>query len=63
VYGHSEDAVIVAELAKKNKNINHLGFWPENGLNNFHDFSLFNRIKISKRIIESLELFKRKCTK
>lgn len=44
VYGHSEGAVIAAPLALKNKNITHLGFWSGNVLNNFYEFSLFNRI-------------------
>ncbi|AXT20118.1 hypothetical protein D7030_03085 [Flavobacteriaceae bacterium AU392] len=45
VYGHSEGAVIAAELAKKNKYITHLGFWSGNVLNNFYEFSLFDRIE------------------
>jgi len=45
VYGHSEGAVIGASLANKNKNITHLGFWSGNVLNNFYEFSLFNRIE------------------
>ncbi len=45
VYGHSEGAVIGAALAAKNKKITHLGFWSGNVLNNFYEFSLFNRIK------------------
>ena len=46
VYGHSEGAVIGASLANKNKNITHLGFWSGNVLNNFYEFSLFNRIEM-----------------
>ena len=45
VYGHSEGAAIGASLATKNKNITHLGFWSGNVLNNFYEFSLFNRIE------------------
>ena len=45
VYGHSEGAVIGASLANKNKDITHLGFWSGNVLNNFYEFSLFNRIE------------------
>lgn len=45
VYGHSEGAVIGAALANMNKNITHLGFWSGNVLNNFYEFSLFNRIE------------------
>jgi len=45
VYGHSEGAVIGASLANKNNNITHLGFWSGNVLNNFYEFSLFNRIE------------------
>ena len=45
VYGHSEGAVIGASLANKNKSITHLGFWSGNVLNNFYEFSLFNRIE------------------
>lgn len=48
VYGHSEGAVIGASLANKNKNITHLGFWSGNVLNNFYEFSLFNRIETLK---------------
>jgi hypothetical protein len=45
VYGHSEGATIAAPLALKNKSITHLGFWSGNVLNNFYEFSLFNRIE------------------
>lgn len=45
VYGHSEGAAIAAPLALKNKAITHLGFWAGNVLNNFYEFSLFNRIE------------------
>jgi hypothetical protein len=45
VYGHSEGAAIGATLASKNKQITHLGFWSGNVLNNFYEFSLFNRIE------------------
>lgn len=45
VYGHSEGAAIAAALGNKNKNITHLGFWSGNVLNNFYEFSLFNRIE------------------
>lgn len=45
VYGHSEGAVIAAALGNENKNITHLGFWSGNVLNNFYEFSLFNRIE------------------
>ncbi len=45
VYGHSEGATIGAPLAVKNKSITHLGFWSGNVLNNFYEFSLFNRIE------------------
>lgn len=45
VYGHSEGAVIGASLATENRNITHLGFWSGNVLNNFYEFSLFNRIE------------------
>ncbi|MGB0887196.1 MAG: hypothetical protein ACPGSL_03640 [Vicingaceae bacterium] len=45
IYGHSEGAVISATLASKNKQITHLGFWSGNVLNNFYEFSLFNRIE------------------
>lgn len=48
VYGHSEGAVIGASLANHNKNITHLGFWSGNILNNFYEFSLFNRIETLK---------------
>ncbi|QHI37840.1 hypothetical protein IMCC3317_32230 [Kordia antarctica] len=45
VYGHSEGATIAAALASKNDAITHLGFWSGNVLNNFYEFSLFNRIE------------------
>lgn len=45
VYGHSEGATIGATLATINKKITHLGFWSGNVLNNFYEFSLFNRIE------------------
>lgn len=45
VYGHSEGAVIAAALGNVNSNITHLGFWSGNVLNNFYEFSLFNRIE------------------
>ena len=45
VYGHSEGAVIGASLANENSHITHLGFWSGNVLNNFYEFSLFNRIE------------------
>ncbi len=48
VYGHSEGAVIGAALASKNKHITNLGFWSGNVLNNFYEFSLFNRIEAIK---------------
>jgi len=48
VYGHSEGAVIGATLANVNKKITHLGFWSGNVLNNFYEFSLFNRIESLK---------------
>ncbi len=48
VYGHSEGAVIAASAAVKNKKITHLGFWSGNVLNNFYEFSLFNRIETLK---------------
>ena len=55
VYGHSEGAVIGASLANKNKNITHLGFWSGNVLNNFYEFSLFNRIeKLQGKLSDSL---------
>lgn len=44
VYGHSEGAAIASALALKNNKITHLGFWSGNVLNNFYEFSLFNRI-------------------
>ncbi|WP_271766058.1 hypothetical protein [Aquimarina algiphila] len=49
VYGHSEGAVIAASLVQKNKNITHLGFWSGNVLNNFYEFSLFERIAALKK--------------
>ena len=48
VYGHSEGAAIAAALALKNDKITHLGFWSGNVLNNFYEFSLFNRIEALK---------------
>ncbi len=48
VYGHSEGAAIASALALKNENITHLGFWSGNVLNNFYEFSLFNRIEALK---------------
>jgi len=55
VYGHSEGAAIAAALAIKNKQITHLGFWSGNVLNNFYEFSLFNRIEALKgQISDSL---------
>jgi len=45
VYGHSEGAPIGAALASINNSITHLGFWSGNVLNNFYEFSLFNRIE------------------
>ncbi|NJB70040.1 hypothetical protein GGR42_000502 [Saonia flava] len=48
VYGHSEGAAIGAALATTNKKITHLGFWSGNVLNNFYEFSLFNRIESLK---------------
>ncbi|WP_299188453.1 hypothetical protein [uncultured Aquimarina sp.] len=48
VYGHSEGAAIGAALATINKKITHLGFWSGNVLNNFYEFSLFNRIESLK---------------
>lgn len=55
VYGHSEGATIGAALALKNKNITNLGFWSGNVLNNFYEFSLFNRIEALKgQISDSL---------
>ncbi|NER12873.1 hypothetical protein GWK08_05440 [Leptobacterium flavescens] len=48
VYGHSEGGPIAAALANKNKSITHLGFWSGNVLNNFYEFSLFNRIEALK---------------
>ncbi|UBZ14969.1 hypothetical protein LDL77_04455 [Flagellimonas marinaquae] len=48
VYGHSEGAAIGAALATVNKKITHLGFWSGNVLNNFYEFSLFNRIEALK---------------
>ena len=55
VYGHSEGATIAAPLALQNKNITHLGFWSGNVLNNFYEFSLFNRIESLKgKITDSI---------
>ncbi len=48
VYGHSEGATIAAPLALRNKQITHLGFWSGNVLNNFYEFSLFNRLEALK---------------
>ncbi len=48
VYGHSEGAAIASGLALKNDKITHLGFWSGNVLNNFYEFSLFNRIESLK---------------
>lgn len=48
VYGHSEGAAIGAALATTNEYITHLGFWSGNVLNNFYEFSLFNRIEALK---------------
>ncbi|MEM1337563.1 MAG: hypothetical protein AAF634_08835 [Bacteroidota bacterium] len=48
VYGHSEGAAIGAALATVNTKITHLGFWSGNVLNNFYEFSLFNRIEALK---------------
>ncbi|WP_405205366.1 hypothetical protein [Aquimarina sp. LLG6339-5] len=48
VYGHSEGASIGAALATINEKITHLGFWSGNVLNNFYEFSLFNRIESLK---------------
>lgn len=48
IYGHSEGAAIGATLATMNKKITHLGFWSGNVLNNFYEFSLFNRIESLK---------------
>ncbi len=48
VYGHSEGATIASALALKNDKITHLGFWSGNVLNNFYEFSLFNRIESLK---------------
>ncbi len=48
VYGHSEGAAIASALALKNDKITHLGFWSGNVLNNFYEFSLFNRIDALK---------------
>ncbi|MFZ6665236.1 hypothetical protein [Peijinzhouia sedimentorum] len=55
VYGHSEGAVIGAALATINKKITHLGFWSGNVLNNFYEFSLFNRIEALKGDISDEE--------
>lgn len=44
-YGHSEGAPIGAAIASINNSITHLGFWSGNVLNNFYEFSLFNRIE------------------
>lgn len=48
IYGHSEGAVIGATVATINEKITHLGFWSGNVLNNFYEFSLFNRIEALK---------------
>jgi len=48
VYGHSEGATIAAPVALKNKQITHLGFWSGNVLNNFYEFSVFNRLEALK---------------
>lgn len=48
VYGHSEGAQIAASLATVDKNITHLGFWSGNVLNNFYEFTLFERIAVLK---------------
>ena len=48
VYGHSEGAAIGAALAQVNNKITHLGFWSGNVLNNFYEFSLFDRIEALK---------------
>lgn len=54
VYGHSEGAAIGAALALKNTQITKLGFWSGNVLNNFYEFSLFNRIEsINGQITDS----------
>jgi len=54
VYGHSEGATIAAALALKNKQITKLGFWSGNVLNNFYEFSLFNRIEsLNRQITDS----------
>ncbi|WP_318308289.1 hypothetical protein [Flagellimonas crocea] len=55
VYGHSEGAVIGAALATVNRKISHLGFWSGNVLNNFYEFSLFNRIEALKGNISDEE--------
>jgi len=55
VYGHSEGAPIASALALENDRITHLGFWSGNVLNNFYEFSLFNRIESLKgQISDSL---------
>ncbi|MCG6188254.1 alpha/beta hydrolase family protein [Maribellus maritimus] len=48
VYGHSEGAQIAAALARVDTNITHLGFWSGNVLNNFYEFTLFERIAALK---------------
>lgn len=48
VYGHSEGAQIAAALATADKSITHLGFWSGNVLNNFYEFTLFERIAVLK---------------
>lgn len=55
VYGHSEGAVIGAALATMNKEITHLGFWSGNVLNNFYEFSLFNRIESLRGELSDME--------
>lgn len=55
VYGHSEGAVIGAALATISDDITHLGFWSGNVLNNFYEFSLFNRIESLKGTLSDEE--------
>ena len=55
VYGHSEGAAIGAALSTINKEITHLGFWSGNVLNNFYEFSLFNRIESLKGMVSDEE--------
>lgn len=55
VYGHSEGAAIAAAVATTNSNISHLGFWSGNVLNNFYEFSLFNRIEALEKKISDEE--------